>query len=238
MVTAWRHAIGINTIGISSCKNFIIQYDEGMTKQTETAGTLVKKETLLIFTLAAFFAGFLCGVVFIVFKTTPSVPHPQQQSQLPAGGGSAADQTANLVALEKEVSLHPDNAAAWVEMGNIYFDSDQHPQAIKAYSKALELAPNNANVLTDLGVMYQRNHQPDLAISTFDKASQADPRHEPSRLNKAIVLMYDLHQHEAAIKALQDLLAMNPNAVGPNGMPVSEMLKTFQQQTEAETPPR
>lgn len=209
-----------------------------MTNQTETTSKLVKKDTLLIFTVAAFFAGFLCGVMFIVFKGGPSAPHPQQQAQMPAGGGVPADLTASLVGLEKEVAVHPDNAGAWVEMGNIYFDTNQHPQAIKAYSKALELVPNNANVLTDLAVMYQRNRQPDLAIATFDKAIQADPSHEPSRLNKALVLMYDLHQHEAAFQTLQDLLAMNPSAAGPNGMPVSEILKTIQQQAAAETPPK
>lgn len=207
-----------------------------MTKQSETPQKLVKKETLLLFTLAAFFAGFLCGVVFIVFKSGPAAPISQQQGQQAPGGTMTTDMAANLLALEKEAAIHPDNATIWIEIGNIYFDTDQHAQAIKAYTKALELDPNNANVLTDLGVMYQRNRQPDVAIASFDKAIQADPRHEPSRLNKAIVLMYDLHNDQAAIQTLQELLTLNPGAIGPNGMPVTEMLKTVQQHRDESHP--
>jgi len=207
-----------------------------MNNRTATTRSQVKQKNLLIFTIAAFFAGFLCGVIFTVYKTGAPVPRPQQETQAPAGGGMTMEQTSNLLALEKEVAVHPDNTNAWIEIGNTYFDTDQHAQAIKAYTKALELAPNNANVLTDLGVMYQRNHQPDVAIATFDKAIQADPRHEPSRLNKAIVQMYDLKNETAATRTLQDLLAINPVAVGPNGMPVTEMLKSFQQHRDENAP--
>lgn len=207
-----------------------------MTNHTETTSKLVKKDTLLIFTIAAFFAGFLCGVIFIVFKSSPALAPSQQQTQQPAGGGMTMEQTNNLLALEREVALHPENTTAWIEIGNSYFDSNQYEPAIKAYTKALELAPNNANVLTDLAVMYQRNGQPEVAITIFDQAIQADPRHEPSRLNKAIVLMYDLHKDTDAIKTLKDLLAINPGALGPNGMPVTEMLKTIQQHQDDSHP--
>lgn len=206
-----------------------------MTNHTETTSKLVKKDTLLIFTVAAFFAGFLCGVIFIVFKSGPAIAPPQQQTQ-PAGAGMTMEQTNTLLALEREIAVHPDNSGAWIEMGNTYFDTDQYAKAITAYTKALELTPNNANVLTDLAVMYQRNGQPEVAIATFDKAIQVDPRHEPSRLNKAIVLMYDLHNDTAAIQTLQDLLALNPAALGPNGMPVTEMLKNIQQHLDDSHP--
>ena len=85
----------------------------------------------------------------------------------------------------------------------------------------------NPNVLTDLGVMYRRNGQPEKALEAFNRAMTVDPSHEQSRFNKGIVLRYDMNDREAAIEAWEKLLEINPDAMAPNGQPVSEAIKTL-----------
>jgi len=98
-------------------------------------------------------------------------------------------------------------------------------KAIMAYNKALELDPNNPNVLTDLGVMYRRKGQPSEAIKAFDKAINIDPRLEPPRFNKGVVMLHDLNDSEGAIKAWEKLVEVNPFARAQGNELVVEVLE-------------
>jgi len=191
----------------------------------------VKKETMLVVVFIALVAGFLGGVIYSAMKSPSPVgpvpsraPQTQQQAPDPQSGFSQED-AARALSLEREVAATPDNVNAWIQLGNLYFDAGQFVKSINAYEKSLALAPGNANVLTDLGVMYRRNGQPEKAIDAFDRAREADPRHEQSRFNKGIVLRFDLNDRENAVKAWEELLQVNPNAVAPNGQPIKEAIK-------------
>jgi tetratricopeptide (TPR) repeat protein len=135
------------------------------------------------------------------------------------------DQSGRMLALEREVENNPKNLAAWLELGNLYFDTGKFQDAIQAYSKYLDLNPNNANVWTDLGVMYRRNGNPNEAISSFEKAIQMDPRHEQARFNKGIVLFYDLGNRDAALQAWQELIQINPNFQTTSGQTIKEFVE-------------
>ena len=201
-----------------------------MAKQKSPETGLVKKETTMIVALVALVVGFLGGIFYSAMQSSPSGPvqttsgPPQQQQQQP---GFSSDQAKWILALEQEVALNPTNVNAWIQLGNIYFDTNSFEKAIRAYEKSLELSPNNANVLTDLGVMYRRTGQPQKALDAFDRAMTIAPGHEQSRFNKGIVLRYDLNDREGAIKAWEELLKINPNAMAPNGIPLTEAIKTL-----------
>ncbi|MBW2502440.1 MAG: tetratricopeptide repeat protein [Deltaproteobacteria bacterium] len=201
-----------------------------MAKQKSPETGLVKKETTMIVALVALVVGFLGGIFYSAMQSSPSGPvqttsgPPQQQQQQP---GFSSDQAKRILALEQEVALNPTNVNAWIQLGNIYFDTNSFEKAIRAYEKSLELSPNNANVLTDLGVMYRRTGQPQKALDAFDRAMTIAPGHEQSRFNKGIVLRYDLNDREGAIKAWEELLKINPNAMAPNGIPLTEAIKTL-----------
>ncbi len=202
-----------------------------MAKQKSPEGNFVKKETMLIVALIALVVGFLGGIFYSALQSGPtgsvqttSVP-PQQQRQQPPG--LTREQASDILRLEQEVAANPANIEAWTQLGHIYFDINNPAKAISAYEKSLELRPGDPNVLTDLGVMYRRNKQPDKALAAFEKAIAIDPRHEQSRFNKGIVLRYDMNDREGAMKAWEDLLKINPNAMAPNGIPVSEAIKSI-----------
>jgi cytochrome c-type biogenesis protein CcmH/NrfG len=199
-----------------------------MAKQKSPEGNYVKKETMLIVALIALVIGFLGGVFYSALQSGPtgsvqtaSAPSQQEQQQ----PGLTSEQARTILALEQEVAANPTNVEAWTQLGHVYYDTDNPAKAIIAYEKSLELRPNDPNVLTDLGVMYRRSRQPEKALAAFDQAMSIAPNHEQSRFNKGVVLRYDLNDREGALKAWEELLKINPNALAPNGMPVSEAIK-------------
>ena len=197
-----------------------------MAKNTPRAsGKYVKQQTLMTAVVIALMVGFFGGLVFGVYKSGSGLPAG-------AGGGSSPDagRGAMLAKLEERVRNNPRDTEAWIQIGHINFDNQQHERAIEAYEKALAIEPSNAPVLTDLGVMYRRINKPREAIKRFDQAIAADPQLEQPRFNKGIVLMHDLKDKEGAIEAWEGLLAVNPLAKAPNGQTVDEMVNQFKAQ--------
>lgn len=189
---------------------------------------MVKKESLFYALLIGLVIGFIGGAVLAVYKLTPATPHTDSApTQTAATGNSTAlsKQTRDAIAnFEAKVTANPQDGAAWTQLGHLYYDSQQPAQAIKAYLKSLEIIPNNPDVLTDLGVMYRRNKQPGKAIESFEKAYTIDPKHEHSRLNKGIVLLYDFNKPEEAIATWKELLIVNPQAKLNDGMPLQQAI--------------
>jgi len=189
----------------------------------------MRKETALLIALLALAVGFFGGVFFGVYKSGPSVkgmpggmpPNAQKELQ---------DQ---VIALEKETQQNPANVAAWVELGNVYFDSDQFEKSIQAYRKALDLKPDSADVWTDMGVMQRKAGRPQEAVKAFDQAIAVNPKHEVSRLNKGIVLLHDLQDTSGAIRAWEGLLEINPTAMAPGGVSVDQMVQSLKKQPPA-----
>jgi cytochrome c-type biogenesis protein CcmH/NrfG len=182
----------------------------------------VNKQTFYISIFIVFIAGFLSGVGFTVYKldTTPALPSSDSAQQT---GTSQQEQQA-ILNLEAEVTANPENYNAWTQLGHLYFDSDQYNKAIGAYNKSLELHSGDANLWTDLGVMYRRAGQSDKAIEAFDKAISMNATHEPSRLNKGIVLFYDFGKTEEALATWEAVLALNPESRTANGTHLHEFI--------------
>ena len=200
-----------------------------MVEKKDKIEGFVKKETLLIVSVIMLIIGFLGGVVLTVYKSGPSLS-VQQQAQNPTKEEAQTisnEMAARIFELEKKTSASPDDLDDWIELGHLYFDSNNFDKAIWAYNKSLELDPNNADVLTDLGVMYRRIGKPEEAIKSFDKAIELNPNHEIARFNKGIVLMHDLNDIEGAVKAWEELVKLDPEAKTPSGQSVKDMIQRF-----------
>ncbi len=194
-----------------------------MNQIKKTPNGYMKYQSVIIFVCLAFLTGVLSGVMLTVYKS--------KSTKLPL----TADKTTNidpekmLLTLKKQAAEQPQNAMAWTQLGNFYYDSDQYHNAIEAYEKSINIDPDSPNVLTDLGIMYRRAGQSEKAISYFDKAIKADPKHEMSRLNKGIVLMHDLKKRDQAIKTWEELLAINPLAMVSKNQSVDEMIMHYRE---------
>lgn len=180
-----------------------------------------RKDSTAIYIALAFIAGFLAGTAFAVFKMDSTATTQQTSTQQ----SNISEQQAQAIThLEQEVTNNPERFQAWTQLANLYYDSGQYDKAVKAYEKSLDLHAGNANIWTDLGVMYRRTNNPEKAIEAFDKAIAMDSTHEISRLNKGIVLMYDLNDPESAIESWENLLKINPNATSGNGGSIREFV--------------
>lgn len=192
-----------------------------MRNKPNSPNGVITRETAIILSVAMLVIGFVGGVAFGVIKSSKTSDVKGQISSNPPSD--------MLQKLEDETARNPKNAAAWIKLGNVFFDSDQYKKAINAYEHSLTIKTDDPNVLTDLGIMYRLNKEPLKAVEAFSKAMVADPVHELSRMNKGIVLMYDLKDEKAAIQAWEELLVLNPLVMFQNGQSLDEVLKHYKE---------
>jgi tetratricopeptide (TPR) repeat protein len=182
----------------------------------------MKKETVILIVVIAFLVGFISGATVAILRGTKGAEKTamvQKPQMVPPGAPAPAPpardpiETASQIQTLKEiVKKDPKNLPAWVELGNLYFDTDQPKEAIEAYSRYLAVKPENADVRTDMGVMYRKLGQFDRALEEFRKAARSDPKHANSRYNIGVVLLHDKQDIQGAIKAWEEYLKVDPNS--------------------------
>jgi len=173
--------------------------------------------------VAALAVGFFMGSMFMELRMGPQAM-PQAASQAAgqaqtqaADGVDHAEELARISELEITLAGKRGDQAAWVELGNLYFDTHQARQSIGAYEKAIALGPVSADVWTDLGIMHREAGEPKQAVETFDAALKLDPSHQNALYNKGVVLQHDLRDRAGALAAWEQLLKAYPEARNPEG---------------------
>jgi len=184
----------------------------------------MKKETVILYVVIALVVGFVGGAtvgILWMTKGTEKTAMVQKPPMAPPGAPAPAaappprdtiEATSQIQTLKEIVKKDPKNLPAWVELGNLYFDTDQPKEAIEAYGQYLAIKPNNADVRTDMGIMYRKLGQFDKAIQEFKKAAQSDPKHVNSRYNIGLVLLHDKQDIQGAVKAWEEYLKVDPNS--------------------------
>ena len=182
----------------------------------------MKKETVILYVVIAFLVGFIAGATVAIFKVTkgtektamvqkPQIAPPGAPMSVPKGP-DPVEVASKIQTLKEIVKKDPKNLAAWVELGNLYFETDQPKEAIEAYSQYLSIKPDNPDVRTDMGIMYRKLGQFDKALEEFRKAAQSDSKHVNSRYNIGLVLLHDKQNIKDAIKAWEEYLKVDPNS--------------------------
>ncbi len=187
----------------------------------------MKKETVILMVVIAFIVGFITGATVAILRGTkgaekvamvqkpqmapPGAPAPALPTPAPPARESV-EVASQIQSLKEIVKKDPNNLPAWVELGNLYFDSDRPKEAVEAYGRYLAAKPDNPDVRTDMGIMYRKMGQFDRALEEFRKAAQSDPKHANSRYNIGIVLLHDKHDMKGAITAWEEYLKVDPNS--------------------------
>ncbi len=178
----------------------------------------MKKETVILVVVIAFLVGFITGATVAILKGTKEVEKPavvQKPQMAPMAtpkGPDPIEVASKIQSLKEIVKKDPKNLPAWIELGNLYFDSGEPKEAIEAYRQYLAVKPDNSDVRTDMGIMYRALGDFDRAIEEFKKVAQSDPKHVNSRYNIGIVLLHDKGDIKGAIKAWEDYLRVDPNS--------------------------
>lgn len=206
-----------------------------MDKDTENKSTnMVSKQALYMAILVSLTLGFMMGAVYTSFKLAGDEAVAGQPADPREGQDHSQDVSAEtgdrVLKLEEFLRENPDNAQAWAELGNLFFDTDRPEDAIQAYEKSLALVPGDPNVMTDMGVMYRKAKQPEKAIEVFDQVIAADPGFETARFNKGVVLLHDMNDFAGGIQVWEALVELNPLAAAPNGELVKSVIERLKQQ--------
>jgi cytochrome c-type biogenesis protein CcmH/NrfG len=182
----------------------------------------MKKETVILIVVIAFLVGFVAGATVAILRGTKGAEKTamvQKPQMAPPGAPAPAppardsiEAASQIQTLREIVKKDPKNLPAWVELGNLYFDTDQPKEAIDAYSRYLAVKPDNPDVRTDMGIMYRKLGQFDKALEEFRKAAQSDPKHVNSRYNIGLVLLHDKQDIQGAIKAWEEYLKVDTNS--------------------------
>ena len=180
----------------------------------------MKKETVILAVVIAFIVGFITGATVAVLKgkresqRSAMVRKPQMAPQVaPVPKGPDPMEVASKIqTLMDIVQKDPKNLPAWVELGNLYFDSNQPKEAIKPYSQYLAVKPDNADVRTDMGTMYRKLGNFDRAIEEYEKAARSDSKHINSRYNLGPLLLHDKQDIKGAVKAWEEYLKVDPKS--------------------------
>lgn len=208
-------------------KNTAPKAAQSTTQNTENAPRRLSLSpvTLIILLALSFVAGLLAGSLIVQSKSPEQAAAPQQQASQPAQQNMDPSAEQKIAALEAQAAKDPSNRSVLVELGNAYFDAGRYQQSISAYEAALAINGNDADVLTDCGVMYRATGQFDKALEKFAKAQEVQPGHATSLFNTGVVLNFDLHKHDEAVKAWKELLRLHPDAAAPDGRPLEELIK-------------
>jgi cytochrome c-type biogenesis protein CcmH/NrfG len=178
----------------------------------------MKKETVILAVVIALLVGFITGATVAILRGkrgvegSAMVQKPQMAPSPAPPDPSSLEVASKIQTLKDILKKDPKNLPAWMELGNLYFDSNQPKEAIEAYSQYLAIKPDNADVRTDMAIMYRNLGEMDLALEQFQKAAQSDPKHVNSRYNIGIVLLHDKQDMKGAIKAWEEYLKVDPKS--------------------------
>ena len=184
----------------------------------------------IVFGVAGSLFGLIIGWVLGTQNAAGSAPVATPVAQAaPATAGAPAAQApppldqSRVQALQTVAEKDPKNIESRVQLGNMFFDSEQYPQAIAWYEQAFALNPADPNVSTDLGVSYYYTNQPDRALAQFEKSLAADPGHIKTLLNVGIVRAFGKNDLPGAAKAWEQVVALSPDS--PEGQAAKKGLE-------------
>ncbi len=192
----------------------------------------MRRESLVLAVSGAFF-GLIVG--WILGSQQPSGPAGGRAqapvTQATAGSDSTRSATSRVVdearvgTLESSAERDATDARPRVELGNLYFDAERYPDAIRWYEAAFAIDPTDPNVSTDLGVSYYYSDDPDRALEQFARSLEADPRHVKTLLNLGIVRAFGKQDLEGAATAWQQVVDIAPDS--PEGRAAGQAIEAM-----------
>jgi tetratricopeptide (TPR) repeat protein len=103
---------------------------------------------------------------------------------------TADDQTqAKIIQLKDKIKKAGKKATAddYIELANLYYDTQKYQNAITNYQKGLELDPNNYDAMTDMGASFYALQQTDKALAVFQQVTAEKPDQAMAWFNLGIV---------------------------------------------------
>lgn len=143
---------------------------------------------------------------------TSSMPADSNAQPTPEQMKKMAD--TQVAPLLQQLKSDSKNVSLLTNIGNVYYDTQQFPDAITYYQQALQLQPENAGIRTDMATAYWYTGNADTAITEFNKALTYEPNKPNTLFNLGMVKWQGKMDINGAVACWQKLLETNPNYEG------------------------
>jgi tetratricopeptide (TPR) repeat protein len=141
-------------------------------------------------------------------EVTPQVQNLYAQASAARKSGDSA---AAIEKYREILKLAPHLAAAWNNLGMIYFDNHEYESAAKVLQHGLELNPNMAGASAMLGMSYFQLGNNEKAEPLLETALRANPKDDQVEMVLVHILI-NAHKLNQATSRLNDFLARNPKS--------------------------
>ena len=128
-------------------------------------------------------------------------PTPEQMKRM------ADKQAEPLLAQLKD---KPTDPQLLYNIGNIYYDTQNYPEAIAYYEKSLAQNPKSPDVRTDMATAMFYSGDPDKALAEFDVVLKDNPNHANALFNQGMVRWKGKMDVAGAVASWKKLLQVNP----------------------------
>ena len=115
-----------------------------------------------------------------------------------------------ITILRRVLELDPQLVSAYIQMGQVYGESDQRNEAIESFKKALEIEPENLQARLGIGDIYSKMTRNDLAVAEFLKAESLQPNDKEILFKIALEYWYHQKLNETA-EYYNKVLAIDPD---------------------------
>lgn len=146
------------------------------------------------------------GVMWVIMSQ-----REQPATVRPASFATPAPAETNQTSNAPDLSAMPP-ADASVVRGNLAYDHQQWPDAIREYQDAIAKGRDNADIRTDLGNAFRFSGQPEKALEQYKIAQQQNPQHENSLFNQIGLFMEVMHDPNRAIPVCEEFIRRFPNS--------------------------
>jgi len=140
-------------------------------------------------------------------EVTPEVQELYAQAKAARQRGDSATAIEKYKAM---IKLAPHLAAAYNNLGMLYFDGHDYARAAEVLQRGLELNPNMPTTAAMLGMSYFQLGKNEKAEPLLEAALRANPKDDQVEMVLAHILINSEKLPEAVSK-LNDFLARNPN---------------------------
>jgi len=144
-------------------------------------------------------------------SSAESLPASMAGGQQPGVGELRQMADTQAQPLLKQLESDPKNSTLLYQIGNLYYDAQQYPEAVKYYENSLQIDPKATDVRTDMATAYHLMGQSNRAIQEYDAVLKIDGKHANALFNEGMVKWQDKMDLKGAISSWKRLLDAHPD---------------------------
>lgn len=110
-----------------------------------------------------------------------------------------------------QLKSSPNDAELLYKTGNVYYDAQLFPEAVKYYQQSAQINPSALNVRTDLATAYYYAGESDRSLAEFDSILKVNPKFANALFNQGMIRWQAKMDIKGAVESWKKLLATNPD---------------------------